>query len=661
MCGIVGVLNLLEPKPVPEDVLRRMLGMIRHRGPDEFGIYRDAWASLGNARLSIVDLAGGQQPISNEDGSLWIVFNGEIFNYPELRPGLERQGHRFKTNCDTEVILHLYEQYGADGLSLLNGQFAIAIWDTRERRLFLARDRLGVRPLFYTVQNRQLIFGSEIKTLLANPEVQTEINPVGISEVFTFWSAQTPKTVFRDIFTLPPGHYLTAQDGEIRISSYWEIGFASAGSEERPAQDYLEEFEHLLVDATLIRLRADVPVGAYLSGGLDSSTTTAIIRKHAGNSLDTFSIAFSDPSFDESEFQRRMAGVLGTDHQVVYCTHEDIGDIFPEVIWHTETPMLRTAPAPMFLLSRLVHDHGLKVVITGEGADEFLGGYDLFKEMKVRRFWARNPESPMRPLLLRRLYPEISRLASSEAFLRSFFKRQLTETDLPFYSHLIRWANGARLQRLLQHQPSLPLSGLAERAVPIPARFSDWSPLEKAQYLEITTFLSPYLLCSQGDRVAMAHSVEGRFPFLDYRVVEFCNRLPDHLKLQGLKEKCLLRQLASKLLPPDIWQRRKRPYRAPIHRSFFHGRTPGYVTELLSESSLRESGLFNTAAIAQLVRKAESGAPLSEVDDMAVAGVLSTQLTYEHFVKSFDARRTTLTDRDRVKVINGQIREELAA
>ncbi len=660
MCGIVGVFNLHEPQPVPELVLRQMLGMIRHRGPDEFGIYRDGWVNLGNARLSIIDLSGGQQPISNEDDTLWVVFNGEIFNYQELRPDLEKRGHRFKTNCDTEVILHLYEEYGPDFLNLLNGQFAIALWDTRNRRLFLARDRLGVRPLFYTVQDGQIIFGSEIKTLLAHPAVMATIDPAALAQVFTFWSAQIPYTVFQDILTLPPGHYLIAQNGNFTIAPYWQLDFTTAPDSNRSPQDYLEEFEQLLIDATLLRLKADVPVGAYLSGGLDSSTTTAIIRKYTQNSLDTFSIAFSDPDFDESEFQRLMADILGTQHQVVYCTQADIGNVFPEVIWHTETPMLRTAPAPMFLLSRLVRDHHLKVVITGEGADEFLGGYDIFKEMVIRRFWAKQPDSAWRSLLLRRLYPEISRLGNNAAFLTSFFKKQLTETDSPFYSHMLRWLHGTRLQRLLQHQPTTSVKDMAEALLSLPDQFNQWSSLAKAQYLEITTFLSPYLLCSQGDRVAMANSVEGRFPFLDYRVVEFCNRLPSKLKLRGLNEKWLLRQLASKLLPPDIWQRRKRPYRAPIHRSFFHDQTPDYVTELLSESALQATGLFNPLAVAQLVQKAQSGQHLSEVDDMAIAGVLSAQLTHHQFVQAFATRLSPLTASDRVKVINHNVKEELA-
>lgn len=655
MCGIVGVLNLHEPQPISQKILPQMLATIRHRGPDEFGIYRDEWVNLGNARLSIIDLSGGQQPICNEDGTLWIVFNGEIFNYLELRSDLEARGHRFTTHCDTEVVLHLYEEYGPECLHQLNGQFAIAIWDTQKRRLFLARDRLGVRPLFYTVQDGQLVFGSESKTLLAHPSVSARIDPAAVAQVFTFWSVLAPHTIFENIYSLPPANYLLVEDGQLKMQAYWELNFTVEEATRTP-QDYLEEFEHLLIDATLIRLRADVPVGAYLSGGLDSSTTTAIIRKYAQNSLDTFSIAFSDPEFDESEFQQRMAGILGTDHRVVYCQHGDISRVFPDVIWHTEIPTLRTAPAPMFMLSGLVRDHNLKVVITGEGADEFLGGYDIFKELVIRRFWARQPNSQWRPSLLKQLYPEIARLGStSDAFVTAFFKKNLTDTHSPFYSHLIRWSNTARLQRLLVSQPEVSIPQWADQRVPLPSHFQSWSPLAQAQYLEIVTFMSPYLLSSQGDRVAMANSVEGRFPFLDYRVVEFCNRLPANLKLRGLKEKWLLRQLASKLLPQDIWQRRKRPYRAPIHRSFFHPDAPDYVSALLSEDALRESGLFNPLAVTQLVRKAQSGLQLGEVDDMAIAGVLSTQLVYQQFVKDFKSRLSTLTPSDRVKVIDRRL------
>jgi asparagine synthase (glutamine-hydrolysing) len=394
---------------------------------------------------------------------------------------------------------------------------------------------------------------------------------------------------------------------------------------------------------------------------LDSSTITAIIRRYTQSRLDTFSIAFVDnPEFDESRFQRQMAAYLGTDHRVVECTHADIGRAFPEVVWHAETAVLRTAPAPMFLLSGLVHDADIKVVLTGEGADEFLAGYDLFKEMKVRRFWARQPDSELRPLLLRRLYPDISELGSmNETYLRAFYKRGMTDAGSPYYSHALRWSNTARTLRFLDnHAGPGSHEGTNDYAefVSLPAGFAGWTPLAQAQYLEITTFLSPYLLSSQGDRMAMAHAVEGRYPFLDWRMVEFCNRLPTHLKLRGLMEKWLLKQLGQRLLPPDIWQRRKRPYRAPIQHSFFGPGAPDYVRELLSEPALRESALFNSGAVGQLVRKAQDGQRLSEVEGMALTGILSTQLLHHYFVKAF--KHITALPLPRVKIVNRLIAQQ---
>ncbi len=645
MCGIAGMVERDGAGPAREGRLRQMLAMIRHRGPDQFGIYCDERAGLGSARLSILDLDTGQQPIANEDGTLWIAFNGEIFNYVELRPELVARGHKFSTHTDTEVILHLYEELGPACLNRLNGQFAIAIWDARKEALFLARDRLGVRPLFYSNAGGTLLFGSEIKALLADERVRAAIDPVALDQVFTFWSTIRPRTIFRDIHELPPGHYLEAKNGEVHLRRYWELDFRDAtdrtngASAGRRLEDYVEEFSALLVDAARIRLRADVPVGAYLSGGLDSSTIASIVRHCTSNRLDTFSIAFSDVHFDESEFQLRMARHLGTDHQVVRATHADIGRVFPEVIWHTEVPIMRTSPAPMFLLSRLVRDSGYKVVLTGEGADEFLGGYDIFKEAKVRRFWAGQPDSTRRPRLLQRLYQDIPGFGEANmAFLTEFFKDRLTDLDSPWYSHGIRWRNNRRTRRFLSDDVVAEAARQAPSflgQVTLPDRFHRWGPLERAQYLEISIFLSEYLLSSQGDRVAMAHSVEGRFPFLDCHVIDYCSRLPARLKLRGLTEKYLLKQCARKWLPADIWQRPKRPYRAPIHRSFFNDATPEYVLELLSPESVREAGLFKPAAVSQLVHRVRQGAPLGETDDMALAGVISGQLVHFQFVKNF--------------------------
>lgn len=669
MCGIVGIFNRIPPPvfsrrdesspyPVQEATLRQMLAMIRHRGPDQFGIYLEEQIGLGSARLSIIDLNTGQQPISNEDGTLWIVFNGEIFNYVELRPQLIGRGHHFSTNTDTEVILHLYEDFGPACLAHLNGQFAFAIWDARQQTLFMARDRLGVRPLFYTLSGDTLIFASEIKAILATPHLRAELDPVALDQIFTFWSTLSPRTAFRNIWEVPPGHYLLARQGQVSVDRYWELNFPAAAESKvnigpQKLADYLAEFRALLVDATQIRLRADVPVGAYLSGGLDSSTTAAIIRNFTNNRLDTFSIAFSDPDFDESHYQRQMAHFLKTDHQIVYTTHADIGRVFPEVIWHTETPLMRTSPAPLFLLSKLVREHQFKVILTGEGADEFLAGYNIFKEALIRRFWAKQPESKLRPLLLKRLYPYISGLSQSAAYLTAFFQQGLTDVESPDYSHAIRWHNTSRTKRFFSEELQRLRDSEIRPAVSYPPDFSRWDPLHRAQYLEITIFLSQYLLSSQGDRVAMANSVEGRFPFLDYRVVEFCNRLPPQLKLHNLNEKYLLKQLAREWLPDEIWQRPKRPYRAPIHRSFFNDSTPDYVRELLSPEQIKAVGLFKPMAVSQLTQKLERGLPLSETDDMALAGILSSQLIYRQFVADFKMP-PPLSEADDVKVYIGQ-------
>lgn len=636
MCGIVGILNLTNPNPVERGDLLRMLAPIRHRGPDGFGVYLDAHTGLGSARLSIIDLAGGDQPISNEDGSVWIVFNGEIFNYIELRPPLEARGHRFLTQTDTEVVVHLWEEYGPGCLNKLNGQFALAIWDANKNSLFLARDRMGIRPLYYTEHDGRLLFGSEVKTLLSYPGMAARIDPTALQEIFTYWSTLAPKTIFEDIWEIPPGHYMLAGSGRRDLQAYWKIDFTQAPANGRSREDYQAELQELLIDATQIRLRADVPVGAYLSGGLDSSTTTAIIRNYTDAPLDTFSISFSDPDFDESPFQRRMAEFLGTQHQVTYIRHEDIGEMFPDVIWHTETPILRTAPAPLFRLSQLVRDSGYKVVMTGEGADEILGGYDIYKEAMIRRFWARQPESQLRPLLFNRLYPEIRHMPNSSAYLASFFGAGLMDLNAPDYSHQIRWRTTARTRRFFSPDLKARLAGAEIRQVEYPPRFWDWDPLSQAQYLESTVFLPQYLLSSQGDRVGMAHSVEGRFPFLDYRVVEFCCALPPQLRLFGLNEKYLLRRIAAQWLPEEIWQRRKRPYRAPIHRSFIQPDwMPAYVGELLSPECLQAAGLFDPEAVGGLVAKLNAGKRVGETDDMALAGIISSQLVWRQFVDDF--------------------------
>ena len=655
MCGIAGIIDRTSPE-AKEHLLRRMLGLIRHRGPDAFGIYRNNEVGLGSARLSILDLAGGDQPIHNEDKTVWIVYNGEVFNYPDLRVELEQKGHRFYTKTDTEILVHLYEDMGPELLSKLNGQFAFALWDSREKMLMLARDRMGIRPLFYRLSNGRLLFGSEIKTIFADPSVHRELDIQTLSDIFTCWSPLGDATAFKGIRQLLPGHFALYRNGRLETRSYWKIAFSGDGYGERPFEANREELSALLHDATKIRLRADVPVGAYLSGGLDSTYVTALVKKHFNNRLRTFSVSFSDERFDEAPFQLKAVDALQTDHRMIRCTDRDIGEALPKVVWHTEVPMTRTAPVPLYMLSGLVRENSFKVVLTGEGSDEIFAGYDIFKEDRVRRFWAREPESSLRPLLLRRLYPDIfsSDTGRAGAFLTGFFKRGLARVGSNVYSHLIRWENTAQIKTFFS-DALLAQSGTVDDFVErytaaLPEEYMRWDPLSRAQYTEIAIFLSNYLLSSQGDRVAMGHSVEGRFPFLDYRVVEFACGLPPQHRLRVLKDKYILRKSANGLIPQELAMRPKQPYRAPISRCFMGSRAPDYVEDLLSPEALKETGYFNPVKVRRLVEKCrkQEGALLSERENMAVIGVISTQLLDHHFIRRFPPG--TITEADNVKI-----------
>ena len=461
MCGITGVLNLTDKLPVERSTLLQMLEMIRHRGPDGFGIYRDGHVGMGSARLSIIDLAGGKQPIHNEDRTVWVSFNGEIFNYIELRATLEQQGHRFYTHSDTEVIVHLYEQHGEDFVQHLNGQFAIALWDQPRLRLVLARDRAGIRPLFYAQTRDRLLFASEVKALFVHAELPRRLNLEALAQVFTYWSPLAPVTVFEGVSALPPGHVLVAEHGRIRTRRYWDWSFPEPPlPKERSAEEYAEELRTLLIDAVRLQLRSDVPVGAYLSGGLDSSIITSLIKNFTDVPLRTFSVTFDDAEFDESTFQQELVDYLGTQHTALRCTTHDICDAFPKVIWHTETPIVRTAPTPLMLLSAKVRAEGYKVVLTGEGADEVFGGYDLFKEAKIRRFWARQPHSRIRPRILERLYPYLKHSpASGRAFTEKFFSQGMEHKDRAFFAHIPRWTTTRRIAQFFSPEMQRAVSG----------------------------------------------------------------------------------------------------------------------------------------------------------------------------------------------------------
>ena len=629
MCGISGQLKLDGGQP-DADQLARMIATLHHRGPDASGIHVLGAAGLAHARLSIIDLQSGDQPMSTADGNLWITFNGEIFNYIELRDELLAKGHRFVTRSDTEVILNSYLEYGEDCVHRFNGQWAFALWDARARKLFLSRDRSGVRPLFYTQTKDSFLFASEIKALLICPQVAREIDPHGLDQIFTFWVNLPPRTALRNISQLPPGHSLTVKDNRVRVQQYWSPPYVETSSRNGNEYKTAEELLHLLQDATRIRLRSDVPVGAYLSGGLDSSLTTALVRKIAASQLRSFSITFDDSEFDESTFQQEASSFLGTQHSSLSCSHAAIAEIFPQVVQHTEQPVLRTAPAPMFLLSQLVRENGFKVVLTGEGADEVFGGYDIFKEAKIRRFWARDLESTRRPLLLKRLYPYLQDLQRQHpANLRHFFRVTAKDLASPFFSHLPRWELTARLKLLFSadfRAQTEQYDAIGELEGALPTDFRAWSHFAQGEYLETKYFLSGYLLSSQGDRMAMAHSVEGRYPFLDYRVLEFAARLPASLKMKVLNEKYLLKRACEGVVPASVLRRRKQPYRAPDARCFFEPKAPAYVKELLSPCAIKKKGIFDPQAVSALVDKFVAGKASSVKDDMALVGVLSTQL-----------------------------------
>jgi asparagine synthase (glutamine-hydrolysing) len=645
MCGIAGIYNRRADLAPPEvDELAVMAGALGHRGPDEFGIYRSRRAGLSHARLSIIDLATGQQPLCNERGTIWVSFNGEIFNYVELRSELQSHGHHFRTRSDTEVIVHAYEQWGTAAFRRFNGQWAVALWDLDAAALVLARDPFGVRPLYVAEHAGRLYFASEVKAIFAAaPDLPRRLAPDGLDQVFTFWAPVAPRTVFDAVEEVEPGTTrVYTSDTVGRDRSYEPVYPRHHEGEFRGTIDEAaERVRDALVEATSLRmLRADVPVGSYLSGGLDSSLIAALALRAKGARFSTFSLRFEDAEYDETVHQHQMVAHLGSDHHDVLVSRADIARVFPEVIRHTERPVLRTAAAPMFLLSRLVHASGIKVVLTGEGADELFAGYDLFREAKIRRFWSRQPQSARRPLLLERLYPYLARSPLAQrAMARQFFGQGLDGSNQPGFGHALRWRTTSALKRLLS--PEFTVCGEEDGAIrgllaTLPAPFSEWSQLSQDQYLEVVTLLSPYLLSSQGDRMLMANSVEGRFPFLDRQVIALAESLPSSYKLHVLDEKHVLKRAAAGMVPPAILERPKQPYRAPDALAFADPSSRDWIDQVTCASALGDAGVFRVEAAQQLVAKCRQRAgvgQLSNADNMAMVGLVSTQLVHDQFIR----------------------------
>lgn len=642
MCGIAGV-YAGSGRRASRDLLLDMAGELHHRGPDGVGLYQDGAFGMVNTRLSIIDLVGGDQPLSDEQGRFWVMQNGEIYNYPELMDELVALGHVFTTRSDTEVLAHAFEEWGVDCLHKLNGEFALAVYDYESKRLLLARDRFGIRPLFIGNFGQDLAFASEAKALLRHPGAERRIDPFSIVETFTLWAVQPDRSSFPNICELEAGHYLwVGPDGPGTPVKWWSVNFGPLeGRRREPVEELAEEVLATLDEATRIRLRADVPVGVYLSGGLDSSATAALARRHTSGTLAAFSLSFEDSRFDESEYQNSMAEALGVELRRVTVSDGEVADALPTVVQHAEKPMLRTAPGPLLALSALARQSGFKVVLTGEGSDELFGGYNIFQESAVRRFWARDPDSSLRPQLFGRLYPYLSRdLTAGGGLMAEFFRSGMMDLDDPLYSHRPRIRTTTRNLRFLAQgvRASAESVGSPEERLlaRLPADYTAKGPLGQAQHLEIITFLTGFLLHSQGDRMLAANSVEGRFPFLDVHVAELAASLPERMRMNGIQEKYLLRRALKGVVPAEITNRPKRPYRAPILRAFFGPEAPDYVAELLAPDRVVQSGLFNAHAVIKLGEKASRYVDqgMSESDEMGVVGVLSTLLLDEQFVRN---------------------------
>jgi asparagine synthase (glutamine-hydrolysing) len=627
VCGIAGIVRAHASQPVEEEALLRMAAAIRHRGPDGFGLALDHGAGLVSARLAIFDVPRGWQPIEGPGGSM-LVYNGEVYNHPELRAELAAHGEAFATTCDTEVVLRLLEREGVSALDRLNGQFAFAWWEPEHRRLTLVRDRFGVRPLHYSLlADGGLVFGSEAKALFASGEVTAAPDLVGIDEVFTLWGPRAPRTSFHGVRQVLPGGLIVWERGTIVEERRWWL----PDYQVRSASDV--DLEELLRDSVRLRLRADVPVGTYLSGGLDSSLITALAQQETDHELRTFSIAFTDPRYDERVHQEEVARAIGTRHHVVEAAPRQIAEVFPEVVRHAEMPLVRTAPVPLYLLAHEVRAREITVVATGEGADELFWGYELFKEVVLRELYAREPERA--EALLEQLY---AYLGPSAARRGPAWRRFLLETgagDDELGSHLTRAVATAAVKAFYRPELAAELgdgAALARLRAELPAAFRYWSSLERAAWLELATLLEPYLLSAQGDRVSMAHGVEGRFPFLDHRVFGYAASLSAGEKLDGMREKVALREVAARVLPPAIAERGKQPYRAPEIAPFVAEDAPDWVGEALSDGALQETGVWNEQRVGTLLKRCRAGKTSGMRESMALVGILSTQLWHREFI-----------------------------
>ena len=592
MCGIAGF------SWKDDGLVRRMTQVLKHRGPDDYGVYSDDWVSMGHRRLSIIDLSErGHQPMSNEDGSVSVVYNGEIYNFQDLRRELESKGYVFKSRTDTEVIVHAYEEYGADCVNRFNGMFAFAIWDRNKRELLLARDRLGIKPLYYYLHNNRLVFGSEIKAIVANPMVPREINPQALYDYIGYEFVPAPDTIFRHVYKLAPGHYLQYREGKALLTQYWDLQFQS---ESHPKRYYEERFREILTESVRKRLISDVPLGVFLSGGLDSSAIVALMSHCGVDPIQTFSLGYEDPSFSELDYASVIAKQFNTEHTVL-MVDPITPNLIEEAVWHLDEPMTDLSTIPFYLICQKAREH-VTVCLSGEGGDEVLVGYDRFRASKLNGYYELLPEWVRRGLVapLVNALPDQPQKKGAINMLKRFIEGGL----LPAEGEHMRWqyfGMPGRETQLFSNDFVSEIS--ADPFGPVryhSQRCNSSKRLDREIYVDLMAVMpdSPLM---KVDKMSMAHGLEVRVPFLDHEFVEFCATIPGDLKLGGFTTKKIFRSAMKGILPDDIRGRGKQGYSFPI-KNWLRNELNDYMKDVLTSSSLIKDA-FNPAFVNQLIKE----------------------------------------------------------
>lgn len=645
MCGIAGVIDLAGQRTISPNIIRAMAHAIIHRGPDEDGFLETQGIAFANRRLSIVGLSDGKQPIFNEDRSIATVFNGEFFDYQTIKSRLESKGHKFSTHCDTELIPHLYEDYQEGMLDHLQGQFGIAVWDARQKRVILARDQFGICPLYYAkVQydgSEWLLFGSEIKAILASGMIRAEPDRLGINHLFTFFGVPGPKSCFKGISALEPGHFLDIRLGNhshasrIEDKTYWRMDFPQKGMERTgpSLKSLVDDFDKEMLASVEKRLRADVPVVSYLSGGVDSSLVVAMASKIRGTPIPSFTIRIKSPKLDETPEATIVAKHIGTTPIIIDVGSDEVLNTYPELIRAAEAPVVDTSCSALLLLAKEVHKHGYKVALTGEGSDEWLAGYPWHKVHRIASYLDCVPGFKVSDMM-RRFFAWVSK---GPRFNQAMQNRHISAMAGPNgWLDIYSLFSMAKFRMFSPEMMDLIKDVSPYEDLNLPSeKMKSWHPLNRELYVSGRAHLSGLLLNAKGDRVAMNSSVETRYPFLDVNVFNFLATVHPKWKFRGLGgDKYLLRHLSDRYLPSSIAWRKKAMFRAPFD-SFHLDNVPPFIDHLLSEESLKKTGYFDVKQVIRW-RKEFKNLPswgLSRVSiEMGLVGVLATQMWHHTFI-----------------------------